>query len=415
MRIVVLVADSVRADAPGFMGGPCQTPTLDRMAAQGVVFETAWSAAPWTVPSVASIITGVYPHRLGVFRWQHAIPSQFETLFTLAARSGYRVASVVFNPRFLFVSTPEAGVIGSSQNLDAVVDWIDACPDSNLLVFIHYWGTHFPYLDKPMSVRSWHDMSHEVLAALRRHPNTVRPKLIAMYHRSVERMSERFLPRVLSAAARNAGADGCLAVLTADHGEGWGERMPGAGPPHDVFDLHGCHLYDEALRVPLVLLGPNWLSPRVVAGLARTVDLAPTLLELAALPNRFACPKDQGIDGRSLVGAMVGDAPEFAPWTLACASHDYLTTTHPAPRDASELWSRFALRSTRWKLHWRPSSGERLVFDLDQDAREMDAHSPGELSEPSQGWEILRREVERAQCAWEDPVDERLRGLGYIE
>ena len=70
MIIVVVVADSLRADQLGAYGGAAYTPTLDRLAREGALFETAWSCAPWTLPSLAGLLCGSYGHRVGLIHWK---------------------------------------------------------------------------------------------------------------------------------------------------------------------------------------------------------------------------------------------------------------------------------------------------------------------------------------------------------
>lgn len=405
MRIVVVVADSLRADVLGHAGGPCATPFLDRMAAEGTSFCSVFTSAPWTVPSMAALVTGVYPHRLGVFRWEHPILARFPTVFSAAAQAGARVASFVFHPRYLFSAVPEANVLGSSQDFDAVCSFLRNTHERNLLTFVHYWGTHLPYLDRPLSVGAWGDICSQILAAGRKNPAVVLPKLRALYQRAVERFSELFLPRLADAIARHA-SDGFLVVVTADHGETWGERQ--GRPPETVFDLHGNALYDESLRVPLLAWGPAWLHRGCVDGLARTVDLAPTLAEI--LGARDALASDA--DGVSLASAFRQGTPLAAEETQAFASDDFLSTPRPAPRSPAELWTAFALRGRRWKYLWQP--GAMRVFDLQADPGEQHPLPRG-LGEPDQGWQTLEQEQTRAFCVTEDGADTRLRALGYID
>ncbi|MGA7745333.1 MAG: sulfatase-like hydrolase/transferase [Polyangia bacterium] len=405
MRIVVVVADSLRADVLGHAGGPCATPFLDRMAAEGTSFCSVFTSAPWTVPSMAALVTGVYPHRLGVFRWEHPILARFPTVFSAAAQAGARVASFVFHPRYLFSAVPEANVLGSSQDFDAVCSFLRNTHERNLLTFVHYWGTHLPYLDRPLSVGAWGDICSQILAAGRKNPAVVLPKLRALYQRAVERFSELFLPRLADAIACHA-SDGFLVVVTADHGETWGERQ--GRPPETVFDLHGNALYDESLRVPLLAWGPAWLHRGCVDGLARTVDLAPTLAEI--LGARDALASDA--DGVSLASAFRQGTPLAAEETQAFASDDFLSTPRPAPRSPAELWTAFALRGRRWKYLWQP--GAMRVFDLQADPGEQHPLPRG-LGEPDQGWQTLEQEQARAFCVTEDGADARLRALGYID
>jgi arylsulfatase A-like enzyme len=405
VRIVVVVADSLRADVLGHAGGFCATPFLDHMAAEGTSLRNVFTSAPWTVPSMAALVTGVYPHRLGVFRWEHPILARFPTVFSAAAQAGSRVASFVFHPRYLFSAVPEANVMGSSQDFDAVCNFLRNAREPNLLTFVHYWGTHLPYLDRPLSVGAWGDICSQVLAAGRKNPEVVLPKLRGLYQRAVERFSELFLPRLADAIACHA-SDGFLMVVTADHGETWGERQ--GRPPETVFDLHGNALFDESLRVPLLAWGPTWLHHGCVDGLARTVDLAPTLAEILGAQDALASDRD----GVSLASAWKQGTPPATEEILAFASDDFLSTPRPAPRSPAELWTALALRNRRWKYLWQPS--ETRVFDLQADPGEQ-RPLPRGSGEPEQGWQTLEQEQARAFCINEDGTDARLRALGYIE
>ena len=401
----MVVADSLRADILGHAGGPCATPFLDRMAAQGTSFRTVFSSAPWTVPSMAALITGVYPHRLGVFRWEHPMPARYPTVFSAAAAAGYRVASFVFHPRYLFSAVPEANVLGSSQEFAGIFDFLRGAHDQNLLTFVHYWGTHIPYLDRPLTVGAWGEICSQILGAARKNPAVVLPKLRGLYQRAVERFSEVFLPQLAEALACHA-RDGFLLVVTADHGETWGERL--GRPPASVFDLHGNALYDESLRVPLLAWGPDWLHRGCVDGLARTVDLAPTLADLTGAGHKLA-PDGDGV---SLLSALQQGVPPATTEILAFGSDDFLSTPRPAPRSADELWTAFALRGRRWK-HLHQPSGD-CVFDLQADPGE-EHPLPRSSGEPPSGWQTLEREQSRAICVTEDGPAAQLRALGYID
>ena len=408
MRIALVIVDSLRADTPGFAGGGAATPTLDRLARAGRTFSTSLSSAPWTVPAISALVTGTYAHRLGLYRWEQPLPPGAPSLFHALLAAGYRVASFVFDPAYLFSAAPEAGVVGPSQDPASVTDWIARATDERLFVLVHYWGTHFPYLDRPMTTAQWAHVSEEVLAAMRADPAAVVPKVRALYERAASRMSELFLPRLAEAVAAHAGAGGHLVLLTADHGESWGERKGGSALG-SVLDLHGAHLHEEALRTPLVAWGPTWLRPGVSAGLARSVDVAPTIAALAE-----AAGPPPAWDGRSLVGCLArgDDAP--AAEALAAASRDFTQGTPPAT--PAELWRQLALRTGRWKLLCGPDGAGRVAFDLLADPAERRPLEPAQAEGTGELWARLGQACREARCAPPgDPVASRLRGLGYLD
>ncbi|HEU0304104.1 MAG TPA: sulfatase-like hydrolase/transferase, partial [Gaiellaceae bacterium] len=123
MNLVVWVADALRVDHVGCYGSTqVSTPTIDELAAGGVRFEQAIAAAPWTAPSTASMVTGLYPHRHGYLHWDAELDPALPTLFTVATAYGYETGSFVFDERYLFRDFPDANVAGTSERLDGAVE-----------------------------------------------------------------------------------------------------------------------------------------------------------------------------------------------------------------------------------------------------------------------------------------------------
>jgi len=377
MRVALIVADSVRADAPSYAGGEAKTPYLDRLALQSATFARAWSPAPWTVPALHSLLTSRHPLRLGAYRWEHALPDS--SLFRSFADAGYRVASFVFDPDWLFVASPEACVQGSSQRFDEMLSWIRGCEDQDLFVFIHLWGTHVPYLDRPMSTAAWKQVTDRVMEAWRSAPEQAGPKMRALYHRAVERFSEVTLRGIVEAL----GPGETVVAVTADHGESFGTA------PATVFDLHGNDLTDEVLAVPLVLWAPGRIVPSQ-QGEVSAMEVAPMLLQLAGLPP---------MEARDGVA-------------ISCAMRDFVSIQGSAPSSPQELWTQIAWRSHPWKLVWEVATGARRVFRLPDERTPL----PPGSGEPAEGWTAIEQAWQSATCA--PPPDlalARLRRLGYVE
>lgn len=404
MRLIVIVADSLRADALG-----SHTPTVNRLADEGVRFERVVASAPWTVPALSALLSGIDCHGLGLVRWDQPWPARATWLLRGARDAGLEVAAFVFDPDFLLSRVPEAGVVGSSQRTEELLGWVRGHRGDDYLLLVHYWWTHVPYVDRPMDSAAWSVGARGVLRALSAGPAAV-AGVKRLYARAVARLSEAWLPRLLEAAD----ADGTWIVLTADHGESWGERR-GAPTPRDVFDLHGTTLYDEVLRVPLIVRPPGGCAPRRVRTLVRGVDLAPTVAELCGVP----APSRPALDGRSLAGWLGGaDGPAHADAVSALNRDVVSDAAAPLPDDPAELWTALALTTARHKLIWAPASGRRQAFDLRDDPGETD--ELGADPALAAGWERLARE--RARCAVGPPaagdsavVAARLRELGYVE
>lgn len=419
MSLILIVADSLRHDALSCLTDPpspspfrlpiaVRTPTVDGLARQGALFSRVVTAAPWTVPSVAAMLTGIYSHRLGLVKWEQPWPADHPSLFTLARDAGYEVASFVFDPHFLLRRVPEAEVRGSSQDSEALLGWLREHRGARYLLFIHYWWTHIPYVAKAMSPAAWKQVSDKVLAALGSGP-AARAGVQRLYGHAVEHFSESWLPRVLEHVDMAA----TWLVITGDHGDSFGERRP-SQPPRDVFDLHGSTLYEEVLRVPLIIRPPAGARPVQIKGLTRTVDLLPTLVDLLEL--ELAPAERQQLDGQSLAGCLQGaEAPPAE--AVSVMTHSFLEEPR-LPEQPAEVYSGLGLTTGRLKQIWEPHSGRRQAFDLAADPGEtVDISGRDDLGP---GWQRLEAELGRALVGeWleQDALlqRERLRRLGYLE
>ena len=125
MNVVVYVSDALRADHLGCYGARfLNTKTIDELAAGGIRFDQAISAAPWTAPSMTSMVTGLYAHRHGYLHWDAALDPTTETLFRALGAHGYDVGTFVFDTNYLFKEMPEANVLGTSETLDGAIAWL---------------------------------------------------------------------------------------------------------------------------------------------------------------------------------------------------------------------------------------------------------------------------------------------------
>ena len=137
MNVVVYVSDALRTDHLGCYGARfVNTKTIDELAAGGVRYAHAISAAPWTAPSTTSIVTGVYAHHHGYLHWDARLDPSVETVFRAFAAHGYEVGSYVFDVNYLFKDLPEANVLGTSETLDTKTGVHVISPEGKLIKFI---------------------------------------------------------------------------------------------------------------------------------------------------------------------------------------------------------------------------------------------------------------------------------------
>jgi choline-sulfatase len=303
-RIVVVTIDTLRADRVGCYGAEAaETPTLDAFAAGGVRFETAISPAPLTLPSHATLLTGVDPPRHGVrhnglFRLPPDVPVLAEHLRASGFATAAFVSAFVLDHRFgldrgfdhyddslgLMKGTI-SGVPSRSgdQTVDAARAWLASAPE-RFFLWIHLYDPHAP-----------HDA-----------PEPWASRFAGREYDGDIAFADAQLGR-LRAALEQRWPSGTLWWLTADHGESLGEhREP----------THSYTVYDATQRIPLIVAGPGVPRGATVTGIAALSDVAPTLLELAGLP---ALP---GASGTSLAAAVRsgGASARSAAWVETLAT-----------------------------------------------------------------------------------------------
>ncbi len=397
--VLMLVVDSLRADAPGFGGGEALTPGLDALARGGTLYEEAICSAGWTVPSLTAIATGTFPHRVGVARWRHPFPARRPTLFTAFAAAGFEVHSFFHNPRWAFANTQARGTVGDSQDAEAVCAALRAPSGADRLVFVHHWWTHLPYRTEAIPRAPWRALCSEILGQLAQDPDSQRPRWRRAYLDTVEYLDSELLPRYLDAA--HSGGDDVLLCVTADHGENWGESVPVGHEVGHIYDLHGRWLTDDTTRVPLVFAGGRRTDPvpagHRLSGYARGVDFAPTLCDLAGVPWPGPLSTAQGctlidrgvnehtlrLDGESLaVGLRLGVGTDRDAAMTVTSNNAIVPAKYP--RGAARMWRRYSVRSRSGRYVWdgvdrtrHEQDGAGRLVSMGLGSRLRSALSPG--------------------------------------
>jgi arylsulfatase A-like enzyme len=313
--IVLVSIDTLRADRLGCYGHSRDTsPFLDTLAARGVLFEQAIAQYPSTMTSHMSIFTGLYPAEHGVFAPAGRLAESIPTVPELLQRAGFRTGGFT-----------EAGQMrgehGFARGFDRFDDEIQGRPDDvattfargleflrsvapgdRFFLFLHTYAVHTPY-DPPPPYDSlyWPGEPPAGLAPTGRNILYLNSRLIApepavvdyyraLYDGSIRQVDDRL--RDLYAEIESLGlADELTLIVTSDHGEEFLEHGR----------LAHTQIYRETVHVPLVVLSPGIRGARRVAPLVESLDLAPTLLELAGL-------RPPEMSGRSLLGWLTGGA-----------------------------------------------------------------------------------------------------------
>ena len=286
VNVVVYVSDALRTDHLGCYGARyLNTRTIDELARGGVRFDQAVSAAPWTAPSTTSLVTGMYPHHHGFLHWDAELDASVETLFRAFGAHGYEVGSYVFDTSYLFRDLPEANVLGTSETLDGAFAWMRENRERPFLLYFHSWATHMPY-ETLHAGKDWKAAKQEVLGGIQSDSATALEAMREGYRRAVERQSEELVASFLDELESLGLREQTVFTFLSDHGESWGERFEAKEEVQGVYHMHGATVNDEIVQVPLIVSAPGALEPAEVQSQVRTVDLMPTLLELAGLPAR---------------------------------------------------------------------------------------------------------------------------------
>jgi len=386
-NLLLVTLDTTRADRIGAYGDAgARTPTLDLLAARGVLFERAFASTPVTLPSHTSMLTGLGPERHGVLdNGRFVAADSLDSVAERLAAAGYRTAAFVA----AFVLDASFGLDQGFQVYDDDIDarddplsvsvarrpgeavtdralaWL-AGSDQPFFAWVHYYDVHDPR-HAPPPFDAIEDRYAGALAYV-----------------------DAQLARLLAGVDAAAGGRETLVVVAGDHGEGLGE--------HDE-SSHGTLVYDSTLHIPLLAAGASFASGLRSAAFARAADVAPTLLAAAGLAAT-------GLDGVALqtLAAAGPGGERFA----------YFQTSIPL---YSFGWARLAgVRSERWKYTAEPAPAE--LYDVLADpgeTRNLAAAEPEQAARMEREFRRLAPKEPMANAAPALSVDvaERLADLGY--
>jgi arylsulfatase A-like enzyme len=261
-NIVIVTLESTRADRMGFLGSRSGlTPNLDELARQGIAFERAYAQAPLTVVSHATILTGTYPQTHQVTELAAPLSTALPYLPDLLHNRGYHTAasvgSILLDPRN-----------GWAPGFDRGFDFYDAGFDPAQPVQERRAGQVVARVVK------WLATAHGPIF-LWVHLDDPHALSGASYDRAVA-SADAALGKLMAALRAHKLYEDSIIVTAADHGESMGAHGE---------DTHGIFLYDETIRVPLVLKLPQGqMQGKRIRGRVRLLDIAPTVLEAAGIP-----------------------------------------------------------------------------------------------------------------------------------
>ncbi|HQR68255.1 MAG TPA: sulfatase, partial [Thermoanaerobaculia bacterium] len=458
--ILLVTVDTLRADrinAPGFAH---LAPNVQRFAKGAVRFTRAWSTAPWTIPSMSSIFTGIHPTGHGarfcsdlseaapISRWWFtdgpvrspnpvftSMSGAVETLPQALSRGGYLTAGFT---DWFFVSSRTGFARGfdvfdfSAHDhddlvADASVSWLRRARPSSLrpvFLFVHFFGPHQPYeapRDAPRrSPRAdvslptgcfdvWHSELNGTLVAqsVMRGEVPLHPAVLGhiahLYDEEVRTVDRRFASLLAAFDEEAAPGGGALVALTADHGDFLGEKV--------LLD-HGHYVFDPVLRVPLLVRFPrSWnVTPREFTGAVSSHDVYPTLLRAGGVTPRHPLSSE---DLRATLAAPEGSGRRLLSENDV---HDAMVLLF-----GDRFAHRFeAVTDGRWKMILTDGRDVEL-YDLESDPGESvnrAADEPRRVADLRRWLDETRRNEVRHRSAGRPvlrPEEMRnLRSLGYV-
>lgn len=416
-NVVLIVVDTLRADHLSVYGYERNTsPGLERWAERGMVFDQAFATSSWTLPTFGSILTGLWPaqHSAGARlekgkKWRRApLDPSVTTLPEILKASGLTTGAIVNNaflrPHFGAARGFDTYDYEKGRKAEVVVDlsktWLSANEFEPFFLMLHLIDPHLPYEPPEEYLGMFGEVPQGAMAATGR--SKIVKQLSTLTEEDRAHLESRYdeeiayvdheLDRLLTHMERLGLLDRTLVILTSDHGEELFE--------HGGFE-HGHSMYQEVLRVPLMLWGPG-----VPVGRRETpvsvVDIPPTIYEAIG-----------AVAEPSLPGVSLRDA----------VRHE--RTGKPREILAQNtLWGREkkALIAWPYKMVLEPLQGRRRLFDLTNDPLERNDLA-GE--KPSIAKELERRLQDRLAAIESNPipmeseitpeVEEELRALGYLD
>ena len=394
-NVIVLTLDTTRWDRLGAYGDrTASTPNLDRLAAEGVVFEQAIAPVPLTLPAHSTLFTGLLPPRHGVRdNGGYILDPRHRTLASVLKNEGWQTGAFVgafvldskwglnqgfdtYIDRFDVSKYQSVSLGGVSRRATEVVDnampWLDQHAHERFFAWLHFYDAHTPY-DPPEPFRSrFGDRRYAGEIAYVDHE----------------------IGRVLRWLDSRGIADRTIVVAIGDHGESLNEHGEAT---------HGLFIYDATVRVPFIVRTPyESMRNRRVPGMVRTEDVMPTVLDLLG-------QSAPGLQGRSLVPLMTGQTRDL---NLEAYSESLYARNHFG-------WSGLkALRAGRFKYieTTRPE-----LYDLEEDPAELENLFESNRPIADRMAAALARvgadddgQVSAGPSAVDPETRERLAALGYI-
>jgi arylsulfatase A-like enzyme/Flp pilus assembly protein TadD len=347
MNVILFTLDTLRADFVGAYGnGKAETPNIDRIAKEGVLFENCIAQTPLTLPSHTSILSGTYPlyHQVrdnGGF----LVPESLEFISEVLQKQGFTTAAFIasyvlhskwgfnqgfnkYSDDFDLTKYKKISLGNVQKRADEVLGdarkWLEENKNKKLFTWIHLYDPHTPY--DP--------------------PSPFKEKFADRPYRGEVEYLDYELGLFFDWLKKQGLYDHSLIIMMADHGESLGE--------HDE-DTHGFFIYRPTVWIPLIIHAPFQFPQHKINGIVESIDVAPTILEALGIP------KPGSFQGQSLLNLMFGDK-EIRKDVA------YTETYYPRMHYG---WSE--LKALYYNKNWKYiQAPKQELYDLEQDPDEKE-------------------------------------------
>jgi arylsulfatase A-like enzyme len=415
-NVVLLTIDTLRPRNLHAYGYHRETsPVIDQLAADGALFEHAYSTSSWTLPSLASLMTSKHPIEHGTVTGRVGLQEHLVTITHVLRAAGYDTAAwtqsayplyrLGFGREFQVTEKP------AGAQIPDVVTWLGQRGERPFFLWVHLAEPHTPYLPTKRFERHFTQKSANNNKDLARWWNAdecvrfyeTEPKdtdLRLTFYDETIRESDFKVGQILQAIDALGMRDRTIVALTADHGEEFYE--------HRGCD-HGQTLYDEVLHIPLLIRHPPTIEPGVrVAEQVRLIDVVPTILDLITMP-----PHPEFV-GRSLRAHTEGKGHDLP------VIGGYMSNAEPAIvfRKHGLKYIYSPRRSALRKRH--KSRPIEELYDIEADPGErrdlaLRGHPRLEqFREKAKKWSTRQPASRAPQVQYDSATVRRLQALGYL-
>ena len=424
-NIILISIETTRADHLGCYGYKRNTsPTIDRLAQEGIRFENMFGARGLTWPALTSVMTSLYPVNHGVRENGHQVFPHITHLAEILKVNGYNCAAFLGNADSAVWKGFDTKVRARRHYLTrSSTKWLHEHHRDRIFLWVHFFEPHKPYMPPPSYDKMFTDPNYNgrvngssrQMASITARGINLRPAdlnhLIALYDGSI-RYVDYQITRILSELKGLDIYDDSLIIVTADHGEDLYQ--------HNKYFFHAGSIHDSSLHIPFIMKLPNGdKGPMSIPDIVESIDIAPTILELASLtaPDAFEGQSLMPlIRGQNNPGAFQAAYSEWRNMILSIRTDRYRyiynpNNHHPKVLSRFPDWGYFVAEEELYDIQKDPGESDNIVLREPEVANEL----KNRLFE----WSNYKRwkgndSIEKQDKFIPPEIIERLRSLGYL-